>query len=208
MPARKRWLVLPCVESLRAAGGSTTLHATEELSLLPPTLPSTLQFRVRTDRPDAIVIVGGDALLGAAGTPTALSEIFREIPTILLDSTPSTAAARHAARMNIYSVLPLKATQRQFEAAIAATIEGFSVTLPRFPGATIDTAAQIEHLTVREMDVLRLMARGYRNKHMATQLDISEHTIKFHVSSVLAKLGARTRTAAVTIGVTRGLVAI
>jgi DNA-binding NarL/FixJ family response regulator len=208
MPARKRWLVLPCVESLQAARSSTTLRSTEELSLLPPTLPSTLQFRVRSNRPDAIVFVGDDALLGAAATVTALDEIFRETPTILLATTPSAAVVRHAARMNIHSVLPLKATQRQFEVALAATIEGFSVTLPRFPGATIDTAAQIEHLTIREMDVLRLMARGYRNKQMATQLDISEHTIKFHVSSVLAKLGARTRTAAVAIGATRGLVAI
>jgi DNA-binding CsgD family transcriptional regulator len=53
-----------------------------------------------------------------------------------------------------------------------------------------------------------LMARGYRNKQLAAMLDISEHTAKFHVSSVLAKLGARTRTEAVTIGMTRGLVAI
>jgi DNA-binding NarL/FixJ family response regulator len=53
-----------------------------------------------------------------------------------------------------------------------------------------------------------LMARGYRNKQLASALNISEHTAKFHVSSVLAKLGARTRTEAVTIGVTRGLVAV
>jgi DNA-binding CsgD family transcriptional regulator len=52
------------------------------------------------------------------------------------------------------------------------------------------------------------MARGYRNKQLAAALNISEHTAKFHVSSVMAKLGARTRTEAVTIGVTRGLVAI
>jgi DNA-binding CsgD family transcriptional regulator len=65
-----------------------------------------------------------------------------------------------------------------------------------------------EDLTAREVEVLRLMARGYRNKQLAVQLNISEHTAKFHVSSVLAKLGARTRTEAVTIGMTRGLVAI
>ena len=65
-----------------------------------------------------------------------------------------------------------------------------------------------EELTAREVEVLRLMARGQRNKQLAAQLKISEHTAKFHVSSVLAKLGARTRTEAVTIGMTRGLVAI
>ena len=196
--------MLPCVESLQDS--STTLRSTEELSLLPSTLPSTLQFRIRTDHPDAIVIVGSKALPAVTGP--ALPEMFRETPTLLLASTISVAVVRQAARMHIYSVLPIKATQRQLQAAIAATIEGFAVTLPRIPAATPETVAQIEHLTVREMDVLRLMARGYRNKQMAAQLDISEHTIKFHVSSVLAKLGARTRTAAVTLGVTRGLVAI
>ena len=65
-----------------------------------------------------------------------------------------------------------------------------------------------EDLTKREVEVLRLMARGQTNKQVAAQLKISEHTAKFHVSSVLSKLGARTRTEAVTIGMTRGLVAI
>jgi DNA-binding CsgD family transcriptional regulator len=65
-----------------------------------------------------------------------------------------------------------------------------------------------EELTARELEVLRLMARGQTNKQLAAELKISEHTAKFHVSSVLAKLGALTRTEAVTIGMTRGLVAM
>ncbi len=85
---------------------------------------------------------------------------------------------------------------------------GFAVTLPRPPSGSADVVALTEDLTAREVEVLRLMARGNRNKQVAAQLSISEHTAKFHVSSVLAKLGARTRTEAVTIGVMRGLVAI
>jgi DNA-binding NarL/FixJ family response regulator len=65
-----------------------------------------------------------------------------------------------------------------------------------------------EHLTARETVVLRLMASGLGNKEIASRLDISEHTVKFHVSSVLAKLGAASRTEAVTIGIVRGLVAV
>jgi DNA-binding NarL/FixJ family response regulator len=56
--------------------------------------------------------------------------------------------------------------------------------------------------------VLRLMALGLGNKEIAARLDISEHTAKFHVSSILAKLGAASRMEAVTIGMTLGLVAI
>jgi DNA-binding NarL/FixJ family response regulator len=66
----------------------------------------------------------------------------------------------------------------------------------------------VEHLTVKEVEVLRLVALGQGNKNVAAQLDISEHTVKFHVSSILAKLGARSRTEAVTIGILRGLIAI
>jgi DNA-binding NarL/FixJ family response regulator len=66
----------------------------------------------------------------------------------------------------------------------------------------------VEHLTARETVVLRLMALGHGNKEIASRLGISEHTAKFHVSSVLAKLGAVSRTEAVTMGIMRGLVAI
>jgi DNA-binding CsgD family transcriptional regulator len=59
-----------------------------------------------------------------------------------------------------------------------------------------------------ETIVLRLMASGLGNKEIASRLDISEHTVKFHVSSVLAKLGAAGRTEAVTIGIVHGLVSI
>jgi DNA-binding NarL/FixJ family response regulator len=53
-----------------------------------------------------------------------------------------------------------------------------------------------------------LIANGRSNKQIASQLRISEHTAKFHVSSVLAKLGASSRTEAVSLGILRGLVAI
>ena len=60
-------------------------------------------------------------------------------------------------------------------------------------------------LTARERDVLRLMAQGLANKQIATELGISSHTAKYHVGSVLAKLGAHTRTEAVTRGLREGL---
>ena len=60
-------------------------------------------------------------------------------------------------------------------------------------------------LTARERDVLRLMAQGLANKQIAAELGISSHTAKYHVASVLAKLGAHTRTEAVTRGLREGL---
>jgi DNA-binding NarL/FixJ family response regulator len=54
--------------------------------------------------------------------------------------------------------------------------------------------------------VLRLLAEGLGNKEIAARLGISDHTAKFHISSILAKLGASSRTEAVTIGIRMGLV--
>jgi DNA-binding NarL/FixJ family response regulator len=90
-------------------------------------------------------------------------------------------------------------TTHQLVAAIAATVAGFAVTLPRPSspaGDEIDgirpepsNPAQLspaEHLTAREVEVLRLVALGKGNNEVAAQLNVSEHTVKFHVSSVLA----------------------
>jgi DNA-binding NarL/FixJ family response regulator len=62
-------------------------------------------------------------------------------------------------------------------------------------------------LTARELEVLHIMADGTSNRAIAQRLYISERTVKFHVSSILSKLGAGNRTAAVAIARTRGLIA-
>jgi len=61
-------------------------------------------------------------------------------------------------------------------------------------------------LTPREIEVLRLLADGASNKIIAHKLGISDHTVKFHVTSILSKMNAGTRTQAVTMGVRMGLV--
>ncbi len=63
-----------------------------------------------------------------------------------------------------------------------------------------------EEITSRETEVLRMLAEGLVNKDIAVHLGISEHTVKFHISSILDKLGASTRTEAVTLGIRRGLI--
>jgi NarL family two-component system response regulator YdfI len=61
-------------------------------------------------------------------------------------------------------------------------------------------------LTAREIEVLRFLADGASNKIIAHKLGISDHTVKFHVTSILSKLNAGTRTEAVTLGVRRGII--
>ncbi|MBV8694502.1 MAG: response regulator transcription factor [Chloroflexi bacterium] len=66
----------------------------------------------------------------------------------------------------------------------------------------------IEELTERELEVLRLVAQGMPNKEIATRLIISERTVKFHVSSIMGKLGATNRTEAVSLAAQRGLITL
>ena len=65
-----------------------------------------------------------------------------------------------------------------------------------------------EPLTLRELDVLNLLVEGLANKAIAARLDISDQTVKFHVASICAKLGAANRTDAVRRAIRRGLVSL
>jgi DNA-binding NarL/FixJ family response regulator len=65
-----------------------------------------------------------------------------------------------------------------------------------------------EDLTARETEVLRLVSLGLGNKEIAARLAISEHTAKFHISSILSKLQAGSRTEAVSVGIRKGLIPI
>ena len=96
-------------------------------------------------------------------------------------------------------VLTADADAGQIDAAIRAVAAGLVV---RWPGAETGFGAMRETdvhalLTPRELEVLAALAEGITNKAIARRLDISLHTVKFHVESVFRKLGARTRTEAV-----------
>jgi DNA-binding CsgD family transcriptional regulator len=71
------------------------------------------------------------------------------------------------------------------------------------PGAALQAGAA---LTARELEVLRLVARGLSNKEIAADLSITTHTVKYHLAAVLEKFGVRSRTEAVSLGVRKGLV--
>jgi len=96
------------------------------------------------------------------------------------------------------------------EVILVAEPERAEVIVGEGPGGeaveATGTVTDTPTLTAREMDVLRLMAQGLGNKSIARELAISSHTAKYHVASVLAKLGAHTRAEAVSRGIRRGLV--
>ncbi len=100
------------------------------------------------------------------------------------------------------------ASAREIAAAIHAVAEGLAVFSPALIPAISQVsppAAETGQLTDRELDVLRLVADGRTNKAIARELGISDHTVKFHVGSILAKLGAESRTEAVSLAARSGL---
>ena len=96
-------------------------------------------------------------------------------------------------------------------AAVGPTVlssEDMDVLLPADPEVVPADAIPGEALSSRELEVLAMLAEGLGNKDIAARLKISEHTVKFHVSSILGKLRATTRGEAVARGVREGLVVI
>lgn len=76
------------------------------------------------------------------------------------------------------------------------------------PDDGLPDTIEAEHLTPRETEVLELLAEGMTNKAIADRLGISDQTVKFHIGSIIGKLGAANRTDAVRRGVRRGLVTL
>lgn len=130
------------------------------------------------------------------------------IPFVLVTDEVS---ARDALRAGARAALPSAATPAQIVAAIHAAAAGLA-SIPAVDMALLvpsaEAAPPAEPLTPREMDVLEMLAEGLSNKMIAYRLSISGHTAKFHVNAILAKLGAGTRTEAVTRGIRLGLIQV
>jgi len=144
---------------------------------------------------------------------------------VLLADEPGRAAIDRLRALDIpgWAVLSTGATSGELQAAIAAAGTGLAVLSaavsatawpPRGRGVGADDESEDgadvpeEALTGREREVLELLGLGLSNKDIGSRLGISEHTAKFHVASVLGKLGAHTRAEAVRRGIRRGLVAV
>jgi NarL family two-component system response regulator YdfI len=116
-----------------------------------------------------------------------------------------------ALRAGIRAVLPGDLGPREILAAIEAVAAGLVVLHPQdLPVLASERALPLAQQTLspREIQVLSMLAEGVGNKTIAWKLGISEHTVKFHVASIMTKLNAGSRTEAVTQGIRRGLILI
>ena len=131
----------------------------------------------------------------------AILRLLERQNTILLTSNAGLDSIRAGAR----GVLPPDASPDQIGAAIRAAAAGLGVFSPEHLEApALQRTAST--LTAREKEVLQMIAEGLANKEIAWRLGISDHTVKFHVSALLGKLGAGSRAEAIGAGIRQGVI--
>ncbi|HEX4783888.1 MAG TPA: response regulator transcription factor [Candidatus Sulfotelmatobacter sp.] len=164
----------------------------------------------RTAEPDVIVI-DSDAIHDLLLEPTLDAAI------VLLTEVSDARSISRLLRSGVRAILSRESDADDVLSAIYAAYDGLvllsTATADSLAGVFGDQLAEVddelsEEITSRETEVLRMLAEGLVNKDIAARLGISEHTVKFHISSILDKLGASTRTEAVTLGIRRGLIPI
>ncbi len=132
---------------------------------------------------------------------------------LLLEQGPSPNVLNRVLRAGVRGVLPSGIGEEELSAALAAVSSGLVVIDPReLTRAAADPGGEslefVEPLTAREKQVLQMLSEGLGNKEIAARLKLSEHTVKFHVAAILGKLGASTRTEAVSVAMRRGLILV
>ncbi len=168
--------------------------------------------RLDGDRDADVLLIELAPHLARASTLTAAEGELRALPltvddlgsaVVLLSDEPEPHPNARLQRGG-FAWLPTRASPEQIVAAIGAVAQGLFV-LHSDVAAPL-TAPTDHSLTPREREVLQMLAAGLGNKAIGLRLGISEHTAKFHVAQILAKLDAASRAEAVSIAMRRGLV--
>jgi DNA-binding NarL/FixJ family response regulator len=152
--------------------------------------------------------VSADLVIVQSDDPTVAGKISARRPQVpVLELDPAAGSIRPS--MGMHARLPNTATPVEIRAAATALTAGLEIGAPGPSGSASESEFNLlEPLTERELEVLNLLAEGLSNPAIASELGVSRNTVKFHVSSIIQKLGAASRTEAVTAGLKRGLIII
>ena len=162
------------------------------------------------EHPDAILVL---ALTDTQRVLRMLRTWRRRPPIVVLAGDPARFSMAAYRSLGLRAALPLRATADELAAAVRAVRTGLVVlheealvpSRARTPTASVAAGAP---LTSREREILEMLADGAHNRAIALRLGISRHTVKFHVTSILTKLGAASRTEAVALALRHGLLAV
>jgi DNA-binding NarL/FixJ family response regulator len=172
-----------------------------------------LATRARELQPDVVLVDLPSPDVQFTQTTSAIEE--NGMAVVGLIDEPDANWASRALRAGVRALLPRDSSASEIQSAIRVTSRGMVLLDPELARELVtrnrnrsseNALDTVEELTPREIEVLRMMAEGLGNKEIAARLVISDHTVKFHISSILAKVGASSRTEAVTLGIRMGLI--
>jgi DNA-binding NarL/FixJ family response regulator len=201
-------ILIVAEDLLARAGLASVLHDRPDVIVVGQSAPlGDLEAMIAASRPDVLLWDLGwatepvlDELMGRAG----------ELPPIVA-LLPVSVRVQGARLTKLHGLIPRDAAPETLGAAIQAAAHGLRVMDPslepiRAGLEPTDPLPLTEPLTERELEVLRLVAEGLANKAIGARLSVSEHTVKFHLNSLLRKLGAQSRTDAVVRATRLGLI--
>ncbi len=210
-------------EATMLAGSTIELSGIDVIVLAGEELLGDLQRQVAEGIAPALVVLSSNnirlpAILNSL-SPQGWGVVQPDASTAQLQVAVMAAAQGLRVIPNMYDTQLNNHTLRSGERPLELDIRPWDERHPRgrennpyissdFELDNMDALLPVEALTTREREVLELLSRGLPNKLIARRLQISEHTVKFHVSSIYAKLGASSRTDAVSRGVRRGLITL
>lgn len=207
-------------DPLVRAGLAHMVESGDGDGLIPVRVEAARDYR---DLADAVSAVDPDAVLADLGVDAAVArERVRAVSPLertLVVMVPQGFSAAELVSQGVRAALPRSADPVAIRASLHAAAQGLVVLDPTILGGMLGRApapstrgdaasARAQELTARELEVLRLLAEALPNKLIADRLGISDHTAKFHVNSVLAKLSAGSRTEAVVRAARLGLVTL
>ena len=204
-------IAVAATSSVRRAGLESIIRSLPEFQLVGSfgAVASLVSFARRAELD--VMVIESDSIRDLLLEPTLDAAI------VLLTETRDARSISRLLRNGVRAILSRESDSDEILSAVYAVYDG--LVLLSTPAAESLAAVYGDHplevepelseeITSRETDVLRMLAEGLVNKDIAARLGISEHTVKFHISSILDKLGASTRTEAVTLGIRRGLIPI
>jgi two-component system, NarL family, nitrate/nitrite response regulator NarL len=206
--ADKNRILVVAEDSLARAGLAALITELSECFLAGQTgIAETLTNALEIFRPDIIIWDTGLNPLQS----TLLSADLRRADVPVIALVPDAESASKISIATVRGILSRNIKSRELSAAVNAVASGLTVIDSNLAGQYLSAGNTpetplTEALTPRELEVLEWLARGSSNKTIASKLSISEHTVKFHVNSILNKLGAESRTEAVARGSRFGLV--
>jgi DNA-binding NarL/FixJ family response regulator len=189
-------------DPLARSGLAALLAARDDVSVVGGVAPGDL---------DGLRPLAADALLYDCSADAASARaVAGALPTVALAATVAQGAEALAAgaRAVLFRDAPpdrVAAALRAAGAGLIALDEGLAAWIRPPPELS---RGEVEGLTPREAEVLGLLAEGLSNKGIAQRLGVSERTAKFHVESILGKLGAESRSEAIVLAARRGLVTL